>query len=733
MNKCSTLGKIFCCLIVMGLTSLKSFADSDELAKIKRAIKEEGLNWIAKETWISRLFPQQSKKFFMQSYHPPVLAKSKLLTLPQKGDLPSSLDWRNISQNGYQGNYVTPIRDQGECGSCWAFSAVAQIESWWLIDNNRPDTTLDLSEQILVSKYAGCDGGLPEYALIWAQQKGIPPEWCFEYRARNTPLDSAYADWEDYVYKIPGWNYITNEEADLNNIKNALMYHPVTAMMEVYNDFRYFYKGIYEPTRSSIYLGGHGILIIGWNDADSCWICKNSWGPDWGETEDFVTVESGVGNGGYFRIKWGVCGIGEYIPFIWNEGEVENYFTIKEERVHITLTQDETTETSITLANSGPDDISFAAFDYSAKVTFHVDDFNAYEGTSWWCGDPELEGYDRNWLQYLQTPILDLSSTKKPTLNWQGYWAVEDTSFNIHPPYDGLDGCNVWISTDGGSNFTVIEPEFPEYDCQNLWSFVDPFSWNLGSNIAGWTGNSDGWKEVELDLSDYNSEAVILRWAFASDCNHRHEDDPSLYGFFVDDIIISDGDTVIFENYGEDNDEMVVDGFSRNKPTDWLTIKNGVGTVSAGSQFSVHLGIDTKNLEPGYYKGLVSFLLSDTILNRTIIPIFLTVGSKEADITDYILNSNPYTIRLYENYPNPFNPNTEISYYLPERSFVKLRIYDIRGRQIRTLVNKIQYPGLKQIIWNGTNNAGKTVSSGMYIYTLQTGQKVISKKMLLIR
>ena len=289
-------------------------------------------------------------------------------------------------------------------------------------------------------------------------------------------------------------------------------------------------------------------------------------------------------------------------------------------------------------------------------------------------------------------------------------------------PWDGWDGCNVWISTDGGENFTVIEPEFPQYNCQHLWSFGHPDEgWNLGTDIAGWAGKSRGWKDVEFDLSEYNSEAVILRWAFASDLAYCAEDDPSLYGFFIDDIVISDGNIILFENHGEDEGEMLFDG-NGSEAIDWLSINNGVGTISAGGQIMVDLSINAQNLAPGNYKGSVFLTVSDTLQNTIIIPIDLAIVPPE-----------DLSLKLYNNYPNPFNNDTKISYYLPEMTWVKLRIYDIRGRETCTLVNKIQYPGLKQITWNGKNNAGKTVSSGMYIYTLQAGQKVLSQKMLLIR
>jgi len=721
----------------MGVTSTISFADSDRLAKIKQAIKQEGLNWTAEETWVSRLSPQQRKKLFMQSYDPPVLAKSDLLTLPQEGDLPSSLDWRYMFQNNYQGNYVTSVKDQGYCGSCWAFSAVSQVESWWLVNNNRPDTTLDLSEQILLSSgFAGsCDGGNPRTALEWAQRKGIPPEWCFEYQADDTvPLDSAYADWQDYVYTIPGWNYITGNEAVINNIKNALMYYPVSAIYEIYSDFSFYNGGVYEPSEASFSTGEdwHAILIIGWNDADSCWICKNSWGSDWGETVDFEPAEFGATDGGYFRIKWGICHIGEYIPFIWNEVGGGDYLTLGKDSLQFALTQGDSVDCSITVTNSGPDAIDFAVLSNSIPVKFHVNEFNAYEGTSWWCGDPIIGGYDNHWFQYLQTPLLDLSGTKNAILECKGYWAIEDPS-GTFPPWDGWDGCNVWISIDGGEHYSVIEPESPEYECQHLWSFGDSEEgWDMGTDIAGWAGKSEGWTNVKFDLSSYTSDEVILRWAFASDLAYCTYDNASLYGFFVDDIVVSTSKKVIFENHGENDGSMAVCGFGSETP-EWLTIINGVGTVFAESQFSVDLSINTKDLEPGDYESSIVFTVSDTLQNEITIPVNLTVEEQETKVADNSQNQPPSTIKLYDNYPNPFNPNTMISYYLPQRSFVEIKIYDIRGRKIRTLVNEMQNFGLKRINWDGNDDSNEAVSSGMYIYSLQSKEKVLFKKMLLIR
>ena len=91
------------------------------------------------------------------------------------------------------------------------------------------------------------------------------------------------------------------------------------------------------------------------------------------------------------------------------------------------------------------------------------------------------------------------------------------------------------------------------------------------------------------------------------------------------------------------------------------------------------------------------------------------------------------TYRLYDNYPNPFNPQTRISYQIPKRSFVTLKIYDLLGREVNTLVNKEQNEGLYNVKWNGENIFGQSVSSGVYLFRLQAADYSESKKMTLLR
>ncbi|MCK4297834.1 MAG: T9SS type A sorting domain-containing protein, partial [Candidatus Marinimicrobia bacterium] len=85
------------------------------------------------------------------------------------------------------------------------------------------------------------------------------------------------------------------------------------------------------------------------------------------------------------------------------------------------------------------------------------------------------------------------------------------------------------------------------------------------------------------------------------------------------------------------------------------------------------------------------------------------------------------------NYPNPFNPITTISYELPVESKVTLRIYNTMGGLVRTLVNEEQYAGYKNVIWNGRNESGSKVSSGIYFYRIAAGDFTQVKKMVFLK
>ena len=91
-------------------------------------------------------------------------------------------------------------------------------------------------------------------------------------------------------------------------------------------------------------------------------------------------------------------------------------------------------------------------------VQWHTNDFNAYQGgVSWWCGRPLVEGYENRWLQYLDTPMLDISNAgDELTLQFQVFLECEPPGGEPQD-YDGWDGANVWVSTDGGESWQVLQ------------------------------------------------------------------------------------------------------------------------------------------------------------------------------------------------------------------------------------------------------------------------------------
>ena len=93
----------------------------------------------------------------------------------------------------------------------------------------------------------------------------------------------------------------------------------------------------------------------------------------------------------------------------------------------------------------------------------------------------------------------------------------------------------------------------------------------------------------------------------------------------------------------------------------------------------------------------------------------------------------PSIYTLHQNYPNPFNPTTTIKYDLPEAQNVQVMIYDIMGRKVRTLVNEFQDIGYRTIQWDATDDYGRPVSAGMYIYTIQAGEFRKTRKMVLLK
>jgi C1A family cysteine protease len=274
-----------------------------EINVLQRLVRDQGLAWQPAETELSRASDAE-KRSRLGAVPPsgaPSLAERELhaaaAPITTAPGLPTSVDWRNKS-----GNWVTPIEDQGACGSCVAFGTVASFESHVRIAASNAGMRVDLSEADLwfcwgPNHGAGkcpVGGWWPDSALP-GLVPGIVDAGCFAYTANDQPCNRC-ADAASRLTKITGWHSISNT-ADMKTFLASS--GPLITCFTVYDDFYHYVGGVYSPSSdpSNAVVGGHCVCIVGYDDTNNFWICKNSWGVAWGEQ-------------GFFRIAYGKCGIG---------------------------------------------------------------------------------------------------------------------------------------------------------------------------------------------------------------------------------------------------------------------------------------------------------------------------------------------------------------------------------------------------------------------------------------
>ncbi|TDR82043.1 C1 family peptidase [Paludibacterium purpuratum] len=260
-----------------------------KLARIRSDIQRSAAGWQARLTNVARLSfsAKQRMTGVPEGSHNLPSFTNPAFEHPGAAALPAQYDWRNVSGR----NYVSSIKNQGQCGSCWAFAVTAALESKAMINNNAPGSNLDLSEQIVLScsNAGSCDGGWPDQASKFLVGTGDANERYFRYTAADTACSQAAAGWRNAAYRLKSWKYVvSNATPSVSLLKNALYSSgPLVTTMRVYEDFYYYDSGVYRHT-SGDYVGNHAIVIVGWDDKAQAFIVKNSWGTDWGENGFFL-------------------------------------------------------------------------------------------------------------------------------------------------------------------------------------------------------------------------------------------------------------------------------------------------------------------------------------------------------------------------------------------------------------------------------------------------------------
>jgi cathepsin L len=211
--------------------------------------------------------------------------------------LPASVDWRNHGA-------VTPVKNQGQCGSCWSFSATGAAEGAWFLSNG---SLVSLSEQQLVDCSTaqgnqGCNGGLMDDAFQYIiTNNGITTESAYPYSA--TGPNACEAKGKPVAARLHTFTDV--EPSSDNALMTAIAQQPVSVAVEAdQNSFQFYSSGVMTSACGTAL--DHGVLAVGYGSsgAQDYYLVKNSWGADWGE-EGYIRL----GRGPSYNSGDGQCGI----------------------------------------------------------------------------------------------------------------------------------------------------------------------------------------------------------------------------------------------------------------------------------------------------------------------------------------------------------------------------------------------------------------------------------------
>jgi C1A family cysteine protease len=270
------------------------------VSAVQEAVSKSGATWEAGPTTLTAVAATEWPDFLglvvtkeeLAATAAAIKAVTQLDAVRLAISAPAAIDWRN---NG--GNFITPIKNQNPCGSCVSFGTIATIESRMNIACRTPGTARDYAEAFLF--YCGCGnccgtGWNFVPALDFCKNTGVAQETAFPYTPANQPCKPGVVP----AFKINGHTSVLS----MADRKSAIADRgPVVAGMAVYQDFFAYRTGVYRHISGGL-AGYHCVSVIGYDDAQSCWIAKNSWGTGWGEA-------------GFFRIAYGDSGIDSQFAF----------------------------------------------------------------------------------------------------------------------------------------------------------------------------------------------------------------------------------------------------------------------------------------------------------------------------------------------------------------------------------------------------------------------------------
>ncbi len=400
---------------------------------------------------------------------------------------PSSFDLRDYG-------WISPIKDQGDCGSCTAFTVASLLEARARMDLNDSNYDIDLSEQFILScsEDISCIGGFKHRALDFVVEEGVVSNYFLDYRGVDV---FSYLCENTSVGRLSIPGYYRVSDGVFDTVKHVLVnYGPVAARMYVYEDFKNYTGGVYSY-ESGDFLFAHSVLLIGYNDSGNYWILKNSWGDEWGED-------------GFFRLDYkesalfNLSSIQSGIALNEDEDVLDRRRVLSSNFFLFVKETDITSKPSISNLNlpSSVDwfeefNISFNAYPSSVKFLENV-----YSGDVFFEGDLSFGGNFSASVYPFELGCIQSESVCDVTFN-----AVDDAGFStsksisLNISYESVESNLEFVKIEGDG---FINPGFVLSSNNSVGADIFQYSFDNGSS---W------WVFQEPVLIDENQDKILYR------------------------------------------------------------------------------------------------------------------------------------------------------------------------------------------------------------------------------
>ena len=342
-------------------------------------------------------------------------------------------------------------------------------------------------------------------------------------------------------------------------------------------------------------------------------------------------------------------------------------------------------------------------FTFDATNTYGGDYYTAINYSSV-AADTTIEGYAT--LQIIGDPEIESSTS---SINFGGVYVNDTTSMQLFLSNTGTDDLMISsIVSDPEVFFTVpntgvIDPE----ESMNVTVYFLPTV--LGDYTGSVTVYSNDADDSVFVIPVYGEGLVSpMQFSVAAISDTMAPNDLHIHSL----ALTNSG------NFALD--------YSISYDVPWITLSHNEGQLDAGSEDSVSVSINTLFMGYGDYEGTLVFT---TNVGEFILPVHLVITILGIDDDTVI----PSIFSVSENYPNPFNPRTEFTVSIPERSHVVVNIYDILGRQVTLLSEGDYTAGRYRMEWAGMTSRNAVAPSGVYLLVVQAGNDIITHKMIMMK